>query len=632
MKRIIRNTLLSDFISAAVCLVVGFALVLMYTGCSEDKPVSGGASEEPSVYALKDITIAGRALNLFVSAQTQGSGEKQRLDVLTGAGYAEGTQVNFYSVDSVTFEMSDEPFAQVETDADGNFEISEVSVGSPYAVVEITGHIVLDTENPHLSPHEKESNARLHGEGWDETWATYRTVVDLRETRNVKINVLTTLAAYRILNLAKSGIPFAQAAEMAELDALHSFGIYEPVAPFDSVDFSQKSNSVFPVFVAASYIFSGYPKDVENAANKIGAGEIWVSNVLTTYPGSGMFERDYHLLREPEFLVQLGLDSNDMQIAGLIEKYFFNAVAIIGFQKDRCTAGNQGEQFAYGGAHYMVCDSGYWVLRNREISKTLGMVTDERDGQTYGTFSFEYEGKTWTWMAENLNYEVLDSRCYGNNSAYCETYGREYTIETMFGIERDSVYNNAKATKDSLHGISDSLWRAHQEAFGDDSVAYAEARHAYVLALREADSTYYSVFDASVGRDVCMDGWHVATSDDWENLYNFLIDSGFPYKEESLKSTSWTKGKDGLDVIGFNVLMPPEPAQFIDYFILGKNGEVGLKTKIWSFKATGNYCIRGFGNYIWVDPDEELDPDYTPSEYSKLERAASVRCVKNQTP
>ena len=595
--------------------------------CSEDKPVSGGASEEPCVYALKDITVSGRALNLFVSAQTQGSGEKQRLDVLTGAGYAEGAQVSFYSVDSVTFEKSDEPFAQVETDADGNFEISEVSVGSPYAVVEITGHIVLDTENPHLSPHEKESNARLHGEGWDETWATYRTVVDLRETRNVKINVLTTLAAYRILNLAKSGIPFAQAAEMAELDALHSFGIYEPVAPFDSVDFSQKSNSVFPVFVAASYIFSGYPKDVENAANKIGAREIWVSNVLTTYLGSGMFERDYHLLREPEFLVQLGLDSNDMQIAGLIEKYFFNAVAIIGFQKDRCTAGNQGEQFAYGGAHYMVCDSGYWVLRNREISKTLGMVTDERDGQTYGTFSFEYEGKTWTWMAESLNYEVLDSRCYGNNSAYCETYGREYTIETMFGIERDSVYNNAKATKDSLHGISDSLWRAHQEAFGDDSVAYAEARHAYVLALGEADSTYYSVFDASVGRDVCMDGWHVATSDDWENLYNFLIDSGFPNKEESLKSTSWTKGKDGLDVIGFNVLMPPEPAQFIHYFILGKNGEVGLKTKVWSFKATGNYCSVGFGNYIWVDPDEELDPDYTPSEYSKLERAASVRCV-----
>ena len=600
--------------------------------CSEDKPVSGGASEEPSVYALKDITIAGRALNLFVSTQTQGSEKNQQLDVLTGAGYAEGAQVSFYSVDSVTFEREEEPFAQAETDADGNFEIGEVSVKSPYAVVEITGHIVLDTENPYLSPHEKESISRLHGEGWDETWATYRTVVDLRETRDVKINVLTTLAAYRILNLAKSGIPFAQAAELGELDALHSFGIYEAVEPFDSVDFSQRSNSVFPVFVAVSYIFSGYPKDVEYAADKIGAGESWKSKVLATSLGSGVAERDYHLLRETEFLVQLGLDSSDMQIAEQIEKYFFNAVAINGFEKDRCTADNQGEQVAFGGAHYLVCEPDYWVLRNREIPKTLGTVTDERDGQTYSTFSFEYEGKTWTWMAENLNYEVLDSRCYGNNSAYCETYGREYTIETMFGIERDSVYNNAKATKDSLHGISDSLWRAHQEAFGDDSVAYAEARHAYVLALGEADSTYSSVFDASVGRDVCMDGWHVATSDDWANLYNFLIDSGFPYKEESLKSTSWTKGKDGLDVIGFNVLMPPEPAQFIDYFILGKNGEVGLKTKIWSFKATGNYCIRGFGNYIWVDPDEELDPDYTPSEYSKLERAASVRCVKNQTP
>ena len=213
MKRIIQNRLVSDFIGAAVCLVVGFALILMYTGCSEDNPVSGGASEEPSVYALKDITIVGRALNLFVSAQTQGSGEKQRLDVLTGAGYAEGAQVSFYSVDSVTFERAAEPFAQAETDTDGNFEIGEVSVESPYAVVEITGHIVLDTENPYLSPHEKKMNSLLYGEGWDETWATYRTVVDLRETRDVKVNVLTTLAAYRILNLAKSGLSFAQATE-----------------------------------------------------------------------------------------------------------------------------------------------------------------------------------------------------------------------------------------------------------------------------------------------------------------------------------------------------------------------------------------------------------------------------------
>ena len=629
MKRIIQNRLVSDFIGAAVCLVVGFALILMYTGCSEDKPVSGGASEEPSVYALKDITIAGRALNLFVSAQTGGSGENQQLDVLTGAGYAEGAQVSFYSVDSVTFERAAEPFAQAETDTDGNFEIGEVSVESPYAVVEITGHIVLDTENPYLSPHEKKMNSLLYGEGWDETWATYRTVVDLRETRDVKVNVLTTLAAYRILNLAKSGLSFAQATEQAELDALHSFGIYEAVAPFDSVDFVQKSNSVFPVFVAVSYIFSGYPNTVENAAAEIGTGKNWKAGLSVSSIGSARVERDYHLLREPEFLVQLGLDSNDMQIAAQIEKYFFNAVAVVGFHKDHCADGNQGEQVDYDGTHYLVCEPDYWVLHNREIPKTLGTMTDGRDGRTYNTFSFEYEGKTWTWMAENLNYEAPSSRCYDNESAYCETYGRVYTLETMFGIEKDSVYNNAKGAKDSLYRIRNSLRQAYREAYGDDSVAYNEAMNEYWLAVDEANATFYSVFDASVGRDVCMDGWHVATSDDWANLYNFLIDSGFPPEDESLKSTSWTKGKDGLDVIGFNVLMPPESGLFIEYYILGKNGEVSLMTKHWSFWGTGHYTTRKFGNYEWIDPDEGLNFGDSSSSKLSVESFASVRCVKN---
>ena len=68
MKRIIRNTLLSDFVGAAFCLIVGIALVLMYTGCSEDKSVAGGASEEPSGLAqLENITVAARSSRSSVS-------------------------------------------------------------------------------------------------------------------------------------------------------------------------------------------------------------------------------------------------------------------------------------------------------------------------------------------------------------------------------------------------------------------------------------------------------------------------------------------------------------------------------------------------------------------------------------
>jgi len=50
--------------------------------------------------------------------------------------------------------------------------------------------------------------------------------------------------------------------------------------------------------------------------------------------------------------------------------------------------------------------------------------TDSRDKKHYRVMKLK-DGKTW--MAENLNYEVPGSWCYGNRSSNCEKYGRLYT-------------------------------------------------------------------------------------------------------------------------------------------------------------------------------------------------------------
>ena len=326
------------------------ALSLFAAGCS-DNDVAGGSSGDSGIVAIKDVDVAG---------------------VTQKGPFVKGSAVTVQGVDCKTLEPSGEHFGgKVESDK-GDFVVKEISLKSSCAVFEVTG----------------EYRSELSGKKTDRE-ITLRALTDLKDRKNVNVNILTNLEYDRIVYLVtEKGMPFAKAKAQAEKEVLAAFSIEDSFEEFENLNIFESGDGN-AALLAVSVMMQG-GADVNALVKRMDKFD-------DSFAEKGVWSDSSTKSAIAEWVVTAAANGKLDSVRKNVEGWGI-AVEVPSFEK-----------FV-----------GQFVSESSDLKQDT--MTDARDGQTYRTVKIGNQ----VWMAENLNYKTEKSYCYNDSAEYCTTYGRLY--------------------------------------------------------------------------------------------------------------------------------------------------------------------------------------------------------------
>ena len=356
------------------------AAMAVLTACSDKQDVAGGASGDMGIVA-KDIV--GEALK---------------------GPFVKGSAVTVQGIDCKTMKFSDEVFeGKVKSDK-GDFAFDDVTLSSTCAVFEATGKYRSEITG-------KESAGEI----------TLHALTDLKDRKNVNINLLTELEYERVMYLVtEKGKTFADAKARAEKEVLAAFGIAgdfdnsEDLTIYESGDGNAALLAV-SVLMHAETDVAGLGKRVEKFADSFAETGKWkdsdTKKAISEWAVEATANGKLDSIRKN---VEAWNDGDKVAaFEKFIEAYADGDSVVLSSSSFRSSSSTLVEDLSNSSAK----ETG------SEYDAATNTLKDLRDGQVYKTVKIGDQ----VWMAENLNFETDSSFCYNDSVEYCAKYGRLYT-------------------------------------------------------------------------------------------------------------------------------------------------------------------------------------------------------------
>ncbi|MBR4784248.1 MAG: hypothetical protein IK012_03225 [Fibrobacter sp.] len=250
-----------------------------------------------------------------------------------------------------------------------------------------------------------------------------------------------------------------------------------------------------------------------------------------------------------------------------------------------------------------------------------------------GRFHDKHNNSTRVYVCDNGDFRMRNMREY-ELDAGCTSYilGKKMKLNNSHfvcteegwlidstALEQGTFVDERDGREYKTVGIWTQVWMAENLDYRD-SVAMPELegnRWCYDDDVEKCDA-YGSIYTCETAKQVCPDGWHLPTKDEWYDMLNFVTSMG-GITQTALRSTSgWIRNLNGTDAIGFNAL--PGGFRLEDGFCSGETQSA------W-FWYDGD-CGKTYNEGIRVETGYHVATSYMYDEKAQY----YIRCVKDEDP